>query len=125
MLSIRNYTRVEIFLPLTTITLPKSRGIIATLNKKFGGITHTKIKYPSDFVGWYIGKKKGRKKVYQEHIIWLMVDVDIEKHPGVEDYFLSFKSAKETEFGEDKVWIICYPVSRFVQEKKKKKKVPK
>jgi len=51
-----------------------------------------------------------------------MVDVDIEKHPGVEDYFLDFKSARETEFKESKLWIICYPVSRFVQEKKK---VPK
>lgn len=122
MLSLRNYTRVEISLPLNSITLPKSRDIIATLNDKFGGITHTKIKYPSDFVGWYIGKKNGKKKLYQEHIIWLMVDVDIEKHPGVEDYFLDFKSARETEFKESKLWIICYPVSRFVQEKKK---VPK
>lgn len=86
------------------------------LNDKFGGITHSHIKYPSDFVGWYIEEKDGENELYEEHIIWLMVDVDIEKHPDVEDYFLSFKSAKEAELEESKLWIVCYPVSRFAPE---------
>lgn len=113
---LKNYTRVEIFLPLNNITLPKSPSIIAELNDKFGGITSTRIKYPTDFVGWYIEEKNNKKTVYQDDIVWFIVDVDITKNPDFVDYFLNFKSVKEVELQESELWIVCYPISRFALE---------
>lgn len=110
---LKNYTRVEIFLPLNETTLPKISNIITELRDKFGGITFTRTTYPTQFVGWYIEEKEGKKIIYEDNIIWLMVDVDIEKIPDIEDYFLKFKSVKEMELQEGEIWITCHSISRF------------
>jgi len=117
--SLKGYTRVEVFLPLNKTTLSKSSDIIAELRDKFGGITSTRIKYPTEFVGWYIEEKNNKKTVYQDDIVWCIVDVDITKIPDFEDYFLNFKSVKEMELQESELWIVCYPISRFVLERDK------
>lgn len=113
MSSLKNYTRVEIFLPLNETTLPKIFNIITELRDKFGGITFTPPAYPTQFVGWYIEEKEGKRLIYEDNIIWLMVDVDIEKTPDIESYFLKFKSVKEMELQEGEIWITCHPISRF------------
>jgi len=115
----KSYTRVEIFLPLNSTTLPKSLSIRAELRDKFGGLTSTRIKYPTEFVGWYIEEKNNKKKVYRDDIIWFMVDVDIMRDPDFVNYFLNFKSVKEMELQEGELWIVYYPVSRFTLERDK------
>lgn len=113
MSALKNYTRVEIFLPLNETTLPKISNIIAELRDKFGGITSTRPAYPTQFVGWYIEEKEGKKTIYEDNIVWLMVDVDTERIPDIENYFLNFKSVKEMELQESEIWITCHPISRF------------
>lgn len=90
--------------------------MIEELRDKFGGITSTRITYPTQFVGWYIEKKRNKKIVYQDDIVWLIVDVNIKEIPDFKSYFLKFKSVKEIEFQESELWIVCYPVSRFSLE---------
>ena len=113
MLPLRDYTRVEIFLPLNEATLPKIYNIITELRDKFGGITSSRATYPTTFVGQYVERKEDKTTVYEDSIVWLTIDVDIEQIPDIESYFLKFKSVKEMELQQNEMWITCHPISRF------------
>ncbi len=115
MLPLRDYTRVEIFLPLNEATLPKIHNIITELRDKFGGITSSRATYPTTFVGRYVEKKESKTTVYEDSIVWLMIDVDTEQIPDIENYFLKFKSVKEMELQENEIWVTCHSISRFIQ----------
>jgi len=109
-----HYTRVSIFLPLNETTLPKISSIITEIRNKFKGVTYTRPTYPTAFIGLYIEEKDDEVTIYEDNIIWLIVDVDTERIPDIEKYFLKFKSVKETDLQEGEIWITCYPVTRFV-----------
>lgn len=110
----RDYTRVSIFLPLNETTLPKISKIITELRDKFKGITHSRVTYPTEFMGLYIEEREGKTTIYEDNIVWLIVDVDPEEIPDIEKYFVNFKSLKEADLHEGEIWITCHPVSRFI-----------
>lgn len=115
---LKDYTRVSIFLPLNETTLPKISKIITELRDKFKGITHSRLTYPAEFIGLYVEEKEGKITIYEDNIVWLIVDVDFEEIPDIEKYFLNFKSLREAELREGEIWITCYPVSRFISTPK-------
>ena len=111
---LKDCTRVSIFLPLNETTLPKISKIITELRDRFKGITHSRLTYPTEFIGLYVEEREGKITIYEDNIVWLIVDVNLEEIPDIEKYFLKFKSLKEAELHEGEIWITCHPVSRFI-----------
>jgi hypothetical protein len=116
---LKDYTRVNFFLPLTPRSVSKIREIIKELYVSFRGLTHSRTSKPSPFIGYYFDKNN---KLWIDHIVSFYLDIDSEDTTNWEQYFMTFKQKYEKELGECKIWIMTYPVCRIIPEEGEPKK---
>jgi|SRR3989344_3840098 len=118
----KDYTKVNIFLPLTPKSVPQIRKIIIELREQFKGLTISRTNKPTPFIGYFIDDNGN---LWVDQVICFYIDIDAEDEIDLEKYFLDFKEKYEKELGECKIWIIVYAVSRIIPDQGESNKCKK
>ena len=109
---VKNYTRVNVLLPLKQETLKVINGIIKMFCQDFGGVTHSRTGIPPTFEGlWF---DEGAKRIVADRIIWLWTDVDLSNGIDIERYFIKFKHKYERMLKEKEIWITFQNTTRII-----------
>ena len=113
-------TTINLFLPSNN---PAERfaiaKIIARLQRRYGGLTHSRIAQPV-FSGYWHTMRNGRRVWVRDEITWVLVDTteDVED-TKFQQYLVRLKKAihdeyQKVQWPQDEIWIIVREGSRVV-----------
>lgn len=103
-------TRLEVMVPLNENTFEVVEKIRDYVVRIFGGITNSRLVYPSAFEGYWSGATK------PENVAMFVVYYRMQDHPRALDALKSFaKMLLQT--GEVETWLVFQPCSRIVHRR--------
>lgn len=125
--------RVSIFIPLVEpVSFIFADGLISRFKREFNGATHSRIPEEQDehspFVGHFLSENTRQRVSYEEEVLWITVDIDLQDNHVNEDfkaqrmtlnttedllrYLGSLKSLSENTLSQDLVWITVQEIKR-------------